>query len=66
MSIVNVYAYRKMLIIDKENNYLLFYFLDYLLSLALINKAFEAKSTYNIKNIFWIKMLLGKQSLMLK
>ncbi len=52
MSIVNVYAYRKMLIIDKENNYLLFYFLDYLLSLALINKAFEAKSTYNIKNIF--------------
>ncbi len=58
--------YRKTLIIDGENNYPLFCFLDYLLSLALIDKTFEAKLAHDIKNIFWVKMLSGKQSLTLK
>jgi len=66
MSIANVYTYRKTLIIDKENDYSLFCLLDHLLFLALIDKAFEAKLTHDIKNIFWVKMPLGKQSLTLK
>ncbi len=66
MSIADVCAYRKTLIIDEENDHSLFCLLDHLLSLALIDKAFEAESTHDIKNIFWVKMSSGKQSLTLK
>ena len=66
MSIADVYTYRKTLVIDGENDYSLFCLLDYLLSLALIDKAFEAKLAHNIKNIFWVKMPPGKQNLTLK
>ena len=52
MSIANVCTYRKTLIIDEENNHLLFYLLDHFLSLALIDKTFKAESTHDIKNIF--------------
>ncbi len=66
MSIADVCAYRKTLIIDEENNHSLFCLLDHLLSLALIDKTFEAESTHDIKNIFWVKMSSDKQSLTLK
>ena len=66
MSIADVCAYRKTLIINEENNHSLFYLLDHLLSLALIDKTFEAESIHDIKNIFWVKMSSGKQSFMLK
>ena len=52
MSIADVCVYKKTLIINKENDYLLFCLLDYLLFLAFIDKTFKAKSTHNIKNIF--------------
>jgi len=66
MSIADVCAYRKTLVIDGENDHPLFCLLDHLLSLALIDKAFEAESAHDIKNIFWVKMPPGKQSLTLK
>ncbi len=66
MSIADVCAYRKTLIIDEENNHSLFCLLDHLLSLALIDKTFEAESIHDIKNIFWVKMSSDKQSLTLK
>jgi len=66
MSVAEVCAYRKTLIIDEENDHSLFCLLDHLLSLALIDKAFEAESIHDIKNIFWVKMSSGKQSLTLK
>ncbi len=52
MSVAEVCAYRKTLIIDEENDHSLFCLLDHLLSLALIDKAFEAESIHDIKNIF--------------
>ncbi len=52
MSIANVCAYRKTLVIDEENYHSLFCLLDHLLSLALIDKAFEAELAHDIKNIF--------------
>jgi len=52
MSVAEVCAYRKTLIIDEENDHSLFCLLDHLLSLALIDKTFEAESTHDIKNIF--------------
>ncbi len=52
MSIADVCAYRKTLIIDEENDHSLFCLLDHFLSLALIDKTFEAESTHDIKNIF--------------
>ncbi len=66
MSIADVCAYRKTLVIDEENDHSLFCLLDHLLSLALIDKAFEAESAHDIKNIFWVKMPPSKQSLTLK
>ena len=66
MSIADVCTHRKTLIIDEENDHPLFCLLDHLLSLALIDKAFEAESAHDIKNIFWVKMPPGKQSLTLK
>jgi len=66
MSVADVCAYRKTLVIDEENDHSLFCLLDHLLSLALIDKAFEAESTHDIKNIFWVKMSSSKQSLTLK
>ncbi len=66
MSVTEVCAYRKTLIIDEENDHSLFCLLDHLLSLALIDKTFEAESTHDIKNIFWVKMSSSKQSLTLK
>jgi hypothetical protein len=52
MSIADVCAYRKTLIIDEENDHSLFCLLDHFLSLALIDKTFEAESIHDIKNIF--------------
>lgn len=52
MFIVDVYAYRKILIINKKNDHLLFYLFNYFLFIALIDKTFEVELTYNIKNIF--------------
>ena len=56
MSIADVCAYRKTLVIYGENDHPLFCLLDHLLSLALIDKAFEAESAHDIKNIFWVQM----------
>jgi len=52
MFIANVYTYKKTLIINEKKDHSLFCFLDHFLSFALINKTFEAESTYDIKNIF--------------
>ncbi len=66
MFIADVCIYRKTLIINEENNHSLFCLFNHLLSLTLIDKTFEAESTYDIKNIFWVKMSLDKQSFTLK
>ncbi len=66
MSVADVCAYRKTLVIDGENDHPLFCLLDHLLALALDDEAFEAESAKYIENIFWVKMPPGKRSLTLK
>lgn len=66
MSVADMYAYRKTMIIDGENNHPLFCLLDHLLALVLDDEAFEAETAKYIENIFWVKMPPGKCSLTLK
>ncbi len=45
---------------------MLFFLLDYLISLATYDSIFEVKLAQKIENIFWIKILLDRKSLTLK
>ena len=62
----NLCASRKTLVVDGEDDDPIFSLLDHLISLALHDDAFEAKSANDVKNIFWVKMPPGKKSLTLK
>jgi len=48
----NLCASRKTLIVDEEDDDLIFSLLDHLISFALHDDAFEAKSVNDVKNIF--------------
>ncbi|KAL8989941.1 MAG: hypothetical protein Q9177_001280 [Variospora cf. flavescens] len=52
--------------VDGEDDDPLFSLLDHLISLALYDDAFEAKSAKTVENMFWVKMPPGKKSLTLK
>ena len=52
MFITDVCVYKKTLIINEENDYSLFCFLNYFLFFAFINRTFKAELTHDIKNIF--------------
>ncbi|KAL9134380.1 MAG: hypothetical protein Q9175_004440, partial [Cornicularia normoerica] len=56
----------KTLVIDGEDNDLIFSLLDYLISLTVNDDVFEAESAKDVQNIFWVKMPQGKKSLTLK
>ncbi len=62
----NLCASRKTLVVDGEDDDPIFSLLDHLISLALHDDAFEAKSANDVKNIFWVKMSPDKKSLTLK
>ena len=62
----NLCASRKTLVVDGEDDDPIFSLLDHLISLALHDDAFEAKSANDVKNIFWVKMPPDKKSLTLK
>lgn len=61
-----MYFYRKTLIINKEENNLLFLFLNYFIFFVIYNNTFEAIFAKNIKNIFRVQILLNRKSLILK
>ena len=63
---VNLYVFRKLLIINTEGDDPIGYFIDYFLFLVLHDDAFDTKSVRHINSIFSAKMLPGKKSFILK
>lgn len=57
---------RKTLVIDRENDDPLFSLLDHVISLAVHDDTFEAKSARKVENMFWAKVPSGRKSLILK
>jgi len=63
---VNLYTYRKTLVIGGGDNNPLFSLLDHFISLAVYDDAFEATYAKNVENMFRVKIPLGRKSLTLK
>jgi hypothetical protein len=63
---INLCTCKKTLIIDESNNDSLFFLFDHFISLVVYDNSFEATFAKNVKNMFWVKISLGKKSLTLK